>query len=480
MFAQIKATKEMRKSSGSRRIHTEKAANSVKHIWPQRFDVPGWELQNKKTIQMRRLKDADGQEMEMFDTENLLLFQQALNVLYMTRKNPIVFVSKMIKQLKKAEDSGCAEALQMCKAARHNLIRTHGGFNIDAAETIVDSDEFDVFIGDWDVDDDSLVNLFVQADDTASYINDCMNNMLKAQVKIDQCVSGLTRVADSVINRVFFESMLILGMPQNPVAVYAVGSFGRMELMPASDLDFGVIGLDDADKELVRNIADLMAIKVNFAREIYSRMQGFQNSSFVGFQADPLWLVCNTSIMPENVVSACLIKGTPQDARLIIQINDNDETLQNKFDIERYTKKSEEFESMLRHDAASVFDFGINISQVYNIKEKWIRPLTLIMQKLNYFYDLRKSSTIERIHALSERGILNSALTNCIVDSFRYVLQTRWKVHSHFKAENDNIAFLSSDAPDVFVLGNCELARFKIIERDFNKLFMELEKQISQ
>jgi len=480
LFTQIEKTKTKRKSSYSQRTHTEKAVNSMNHIWAQRSEAPGWELPIKKPIQRIRVKKAEGQEMEEFDTENLLNFQQALNVLHLTRKNPIFFVSRMIKQLKKTKPPGYKEALQMCKTTQHVLIRTHGSINIDAAETIVDSDEFDVFVGDWDTDDNSLVSLFAQAYATAAYINDNMNDILTVQENIDQCIFRLTNMADQIIKRVFFESLEILDIPKNPVAVYAVGSFGRMELMPASDLDFGVIGLDDEDMQLVRNIANLMAIKVNFAREIYSQMQGLENSCPAkfpaGFQADPLWLVSRFSITPKMVVLDSLLKGTPQDARFIIQINEQVDELQKEFEAERYAKVPEEYESELCNIVGILPDSsGIGISQVYNIKEKWIRPLTLIMQKLNYIYGLQKGSTIERIEALSERGILPSQLKNCILESFRYVLQTRWKIHARFKVENDNIAFISSDNRDAFILDEREFARFVIIDRDFNKLYSFIE-----
>ncbi len=391
-------------------------------------------------------KDKDGNLLPQFDTNNLDLFQKRLNTLSIVEKNPIVFVSDLIQQIKleAKKDKKAERALEMCQITRNVLLRGNPEINDLQIEDIISLKEFDDLIRDSQIRDQELVKLVIQVRELAVGLKNNFAAITMTDMSPAEKMQQITRFGDVVMTQVLQESVELYGKPEHGMAVYATGGFGRAETSPGSDLDFGVMG-DDREQGLIRALATLMASKINLARGIMAQQLGLPADVKPGFEADPLWLQSPTSVSPEKVAENSAIKGTTEDARLSAALPGSEDLIK-RFESARITVRDPDIMWTALSDIPTMYgNLRLESNNVFNIKEPWIRLITLSMQKLGGFLGLKATDTINRIQEMIDKKLLDPTLGQALSQAFMILMNIRQTLHAVYGGEKDE--FFIGEAP---------------------------------
>lgn len=405
------------------------------------------------TIQRYVLNDQEGAPMPNYDTDDLDLFEQSLNVIHMTEENPIVFITLLINQLKRLAgkgDKNVDKALRLCR--NHRVIRSRGDLALDKAglEEVMSVQEFDDLIRDFPVEYKGLPQLITDAKALSVLMAQRIQSISEQRMSPEEKMQYMTTLGDTIMVQVMHESTELLGLPQYGMAVYATGGFGRGETSPGSDLDFGVVG-DDRELLLIRSLTSLMMAKINLARSLMAKALELDGDVKAGLEADPLWLQSPKSVSPTEVVKHSAIKGTPEDARLSAALQGSD-VLTKEFDTAR--SQNRDPERLLEGLSEIVYQYEIpkiTENEVYNIKESWIRLMTLSMQKIGGFLSLKATGTLGRFDEMKDKGLLDPILAINLRDAFVTLMGIRQKLHSAYKGEKDEF-FTGSEPPPGLIM----------------------------
>ncbi len=271
----------------------------------------------------------------------------------------------------------------------------------------------------------------------------------------------MTESADSVMGNVVRDSLgQMRTRPARPFAVLAVGGYGRRDMTPAADLDFGLIG-DHADQAPLNTLRDLVQSNLNLTRGLLP--PSAHPDAKAPFEPDVMWLSARgrdgLEVSPDNIAAGLLTDGSGMrqggvhDSRHVpIDLGYSDEELRaqqdllDRFGQLRLGMTDPDLERLRLEDAFDSSD-AVRPGQV-DLKEAVLRTLTVGMQRLNAIREHEAFhpgenppphllGTQERLDALVGSGMLDGDLGRRLGDAFSAGMAIRQRLHREYGGELD-------------------------------------------
>ncbi|BDD03713.1 DUF294 nucleotidyltransferase-like domain-containing protein [Aureibacter tunicatorum] len=323
------------------------------------------------------------------------------------------------------------------------------------------------------LDNDSLVKIAKDAQVTAEQMKSTAKSMTAQGMHPLDRMKFVTHASDYFLEKSTEESLQILGeskSPKHPFAIMGTGGFGRKEMQPASDIDFGVLG-HDSEMDLIRLITDLIFFKLNLARSVFSTFSSPRCGANVGFESDPLWLQSTYSVGPAKVMENSAIKGTSEDARVVKVYEGTQEK-----DSDAFEKQIEEGRDNSREmvcpwaelkDVLTTYNPVVDTREAkFNIKSPLLRFLTMSLQKLSLVYHLPPMSSKERVDWLMANGKINPKMAEMLMFCMETLCGLRQKCHDFYNGEKDDVLLHEQE-------GNHEL--YTLSQGQYSDLLMSAE-----
>ncbi|EWM17804.1 putative nucleotidyltransferase substrate binding domain-containing protein [Kutzneria sp. 744] len=263
--------------------------------------------------------------------------------------------------------------------------------------------------------------------------------------------------ADNIVGEAAKMAAKMIGEPDHPWSVVAVGSYGRRELGPASDLDFAIIGdvppgsREHQHLQLMQSLTEDM---LNLGRERYiSKLPRSTGDEKVLFEADTLWLPIHQDARPDAVATRSMSQpsGAPNfgviyDSRVVPVDGMNHADHGNHtpaFDAMKATYAN--VPDNVRHEVRDSLAEQANRrphempAGPANIKDQFLRSLTMGTRWLAVHSGITEhSNTIDRVNELERRGVVPSDLAHDVRNAMNDVTAIRQRMHGKFGVENDN------------------------------------------
>ncbi|MFF2619536.1 EndoU domain-containing protein [Kitasatospora sp. NPDC058046] len=276
----------------------------------------------------------------------------------------------------------------------------------------------------------------------------------------------LTTFADGILaGAVAWARESMRGAPTAPYAVVAVAGYGRTDLTPAADLDFGLLGAQ-ADAAWLRSLTNLAAGWLDLARQFLP----VNGSAAAPFQADIMWFNPNLAVFdPEAVLEHALAAsadeltpkhGVMHDTRLIelapltgalaaVTSHEGQRELFRRFAQERSGRGDAEVEWAALRESLAGLPRPETLAQVnsVNVKTGLMRQLTVATRHLYAAYRAVakpdtpwRLSTGERLEELIAGKVLSGPLGRQLVDAYVLGLSLRQRLHQAYGGERDEVA----------------------------------------
>lgn len=286
-------------------------------------------------------------------------------------------------------------------------------------------------------------------------------------------LQGMYQFLNGLIHRV---EVLSGEQPPCRYAVIGLGSLGRDELCPASDIEFALIVEDDSlavSRYFQRwvQLLELLVIRLGetaqpatgdvekFDMAFVSIAEGFRfdemgnvpfskkGKTFVGTPSQLLSAFKDGDVVGDRVVrhalSTTAFIGPVEGEALYDDFKEQLRTYLSTNALLTDTLAYYLIEDNLPSFSLSTLD---EITQV-NIKKQLLRPLTFFMQSIALHYGLAANSTQARIRLWAEKKQLPAKIGEALNTAFTFFLTLRSKAHLHYGYEAETL-YLITPAPE--------------------------------
>lgn len=257
------------------------------------------------------------------------------------------------------------------------------------------------------------------------------------KARVQMCSNDLEsgiHIIKSLIQRMCYESMDILGKPPCSIAILSAGSFAREEMMPFSDCDLCLMSEDNSATDYLGSLVGLLIFKAKLAvfianPECKSIAEGFSiDTEFVG--------------TPEKIAKQCIFTQlTLCDAAVLMP----DKKLQRRYEdaLAKECRTNDAIE-VLQICSRTLLDTTKmrEPTSIIDIKEDFYRPLTKFVSVLAVcFHDEVKElkNSIARVRKLANKEKLDYDLAKNMEIAIMFVLRMRVQKHCSVGKADDAI-----------------------------------------
>ncbi len=263
-------------------------------------------------------------------------------------------------------------------------------------------------------------------------------------------MSYLTKELSAWLLNLYRGAASSLGLTE--YALLAVGSVGREEMFPRSDVDYTV--LVDALTTKVAAVDMLISMQL--------QLMGEPQLDEIG-KGDP------STVAKEHVVSK---RDILLDARTLHAEGAGGRKLEQDYFASR---RHEMANAPRRHEAATALidteggKFAPSSEYLRgpdkDVKKGLLRLPTFVTRNLGFYFDrqIEQLNVWDRVKDLVEQGILSKALGDQMIEVVNFASSLRIKLHSHYHAENDTFRLRADAGPSYrgYVLTASEESTFQ-------------------
>ncbi|BDD12677.1 hypothetical protein FUAX_51090 (plasmid) [Fulvitalea axinellae] len=402
------------------------------------------------------VEDVDGQLFDSLQVSDIHGFLSKMESL--ASWSPVNMQLSTLKSLEQAgledDDAGIKQALEVLREKQLAIIQASLGAEEGSRlfETFREKDFTEMFKLLGTLDNDALMKLAKDAAITAEQMKAAFSTACHSQLTPFEKMKFSTHSADYLLERATEESLEMTGPGKHPFSIMATGGFGRKEMQPASDIDFGVIGHDD-DMELIRLITDLIFFKLNLARTLFRKLQPPKSGANVGFESDPLWMQSTYSVGPAKVMENSALKGTSEDARIVRSFAGSEHSDPSTLE-EQILEARDSSRELVPHwaelkDTLSTYRPVLPEAPCkFNLKTPLLRFLTMSLQKLSLIYSLPPMGSRERVEWLKENRKITPRMAEKLVFSLEVLAGLRQKCHAFYQGEKDDVFLMENSESD--------------------------------
>jgi hypothetical protein len=369
-----------------------------------------------------------------------------MNLVTANEPNPLVTVCKIIYALQaiKTDDENVPQLIEQCLAYRNFILEDNS-----ISESVIDV-AGKGYVDTENATDSDLFEINAMIVSKAKEII-LRLNFLASCNDIFTRMDEVTRIGEEVFALGMYASKKLVGNPVGPIGAFAVGGFGRKELAPGSDLDIGIMGTPD-DAKTIRKYLTVIGSFIFMLQKEMAKIHEVVEGANPPFGADLGWINGGglDFFTPKEIVQNNVKKGKAElgDIRWIPMQLTGEKDIADEFVKQKETQIAPLMEiinpSTMRSDLALGNLFFIQEGVIYDVKDPYLRYITICIQKLSIRYSVKEESTIERIKKMTEVKILPPDIGVNLLRAFLILTRIRHELHQVYHGEGDFFRMQSS------------------------------------
>jgi predicted nucleotidyltransferase len=316
-----------------------------------------------------------------------------------------------------------------------------------------------------------------------------MHERMESGDPVEGILSWFSQSIIAKTSELFAEGCEALGVKGTPFAVVALGSAARGEMYPTSDVDVDII--TEGTPEQVRALYDLKSYvngRLKAAMRMASDELGVDSDKPLPLNADKV--IGETSSPEEFAQKALAFNNTAVDATVIFSQGDVGQYIKRFVKARKLGSSSKRKKHALEHLGERLVDFRqrqqahakkpVDQWQHLEVKEDLLRPLSLALRELSQFFDLKATTSWDRIKELVKTKRLGSATGDELLQAMDDIAELRTRVHLHYGYTEEESVRISTAVkarfPEEYTLSASELQRVKRAHEAVKKLYEELDR----